>query len=65
MPVTVFECEKILGVFLIMTYLLKQIVIFDIWLKKARQLYNILLTAFNGVDNKKFYYPCIKYILDQ
>ena len=49
MPVTVSECEKILGVFVdndlsFKTYIFAMV-------KKVRQTCNILLIAFNRLDN--------------
>ena len=50
MPVTVSECEKILGVFINKDLFFKTH--FFVIVKKAKQTCNILLTAFIGVDNE-------------
>ena len=55
MPVTIPECEKILGVFVDNDLSFKTHIFAMV--KKARQTCNILFTVFNGVD--------IKYILGQ
>ena len=49
MPVTVSESEKILGVFVDNDSSFKAHIFAMV--KKVKQTYNILLTAFNSVDN--------------